>query len=81
MSALPLAVDCGSPPSTRCTHEAARQVCPGGALGGLQLITYHSMTSAKPIGTITPKTVPAMRRVRSATVSPGGRRCPRARMP
>src|SRR5437667_6300956 len=23
-----LTKDCGSPPSTRCTHEGARQVCP-----------------------------------------------------
>ena len=41
---------------------------------GPQLIMDHSRNSTKPIGTITPKTVPAMRRIRSATVSPTSRR-------
>ena len=40
------------------------------ARGGPQLIMDHSATSTKPIGTITPKTVAEMRRIRSATRQP-----------
>ena len=40
------------------------------ARGGPQLITYHSMTSTRLIGTSTPKTVAPMKKIRSATRRP-----------
>ena len=49
----------------RCAFGGTR----GRIAVGPQLIMDHSKTSTKPIGTITPQTIP-MRRVRSDIVSP-----------